>query len=391
VAKPRSEKLKQVMNIPPKQLYYPALDGLRGMAILLVIYQHYFAFFPYAGYGWIGVDIFFVLSGFLITRILLNTKNQPYYLSGFYIRRILRILPPYYLALILFPAIFYFIPALHDPYVYFRKYELIFWTYGQNWLYIFTSHPKANLFYSHFWSLAVEEQFYLLWPFVVLLCRSQRQLTYTIYFIIAIFIISRIGAWLYWGSTAQTHLFQFLSRGDGLCFGSLLAVWSLDPLSLKRKLLRLCLAAGIVCLFSILISVTVLNTLPYFSIIGYTMIAVLFTVLLYYILHYKSRLVSFLTWRPLRYLGKISYGVYLYHLPILILFTVWMKPITRFFPEGSLVPAILISLAALGATLLMSALSYVFFERPLLSLKIRTNPASFVSTMRSLFSPRTRP
>lgn len=379
------------MNTPPKQPYYPALDGLRGIAILLVIYQHYFAFFPYAGYGWIGVDIFFVLSGFLITRILLNTKGHPYYLSGFYIRRILRILPPYYLVLIIFPAIFYFIPALHDPYVYFRKYELIFWTYGQNWLYIFTSHPKSNLFYSHLWSLAVEEQYYLVWPFIVLFCRNQRQLSYIIYLLVAIFIVSRTCAWLYWGSTPQTHLFQFLSRGDGLCFGSLLAVWSLDPSSLRRKLLWLCFAAGIICLLSVLASVTIIKSLPYFSIIGYSLLSVLFTLLLFYLLHYKSRLVSFLGWRPLRYLGKISYGVYLYHLPILILFNIWMKPIVHFFPEGSLLPAILISLAGLTATALVSMISYVFFERRLLALKVRTNPAAFLSTVRDFLNLRARP
>ncbi|MBL0130273.1 MAG: acyltransferase [Chitinophagaceae bacterium] len=82
--------------------YYPALDGMRGIAILFVIFHHNFEFISYSFFGWLGVDLFFVLSGFLITDILLNTLNQQNFLRNFYIRRVLRIFPLFYLAILVF-------------------------------------------------------------------------------------------------------------------------------------------------------------------------------------------------------------------------------------------------------------------------------------------------
>src|SRR5258706_13117265 len=81
--------------------YYPALDGLRGVAILLVIFHHNFRFMNYFFFGWLGVDLFFVLSGFLITDILLNTVGSPGFLKNFYLRRVFRIFPVYYVALLI--------------------------------------------------------------------------------------------------------------------------------------------------------------------------------------------------------------------------------------------------------------------------------------------------
>src|SRR5512144_2577839 len=93
--------------------YYPALDGLRGIAIILVICCHNFDFIPYLRFGWIGVDLFFVLSGFLITDILLQTRDDKNYLQNFYLRRILRIFPLYYGVLLLFFALAPALQALH--------------------------------------------------------------------------------------------------------------------------------------------------------------------------------------------------------------------------------------------------------------------------------------
>src|SRR5215510_2969307 len=89
-------------ELTAKRSYYPALDGLRGLAILLVVFYHNFDFISYSVFGWIGVDLFFVLSGYLITTILLNSLKHPGYLQNFFSKRVLRIFPLYYSCLIIF-------------------------------------------------------------------------------------------------------------------------------------------------------------------------------------------------------------------------------------------------------------------------------------------------
>ncbi|HVG42973.1 MAG TPA: acyltransferase [Chitinophagaceae bacterium] len=171
-----------ITDARPK-VYYPALDGLRGLAILLVVVYHNFGFINYFFFGWLGVDLFFVLSGFLITDILLKTREQPNFIRHFYTRRLLRIFPLYYLALILFLLL---IPAANPTLLnveYYRDNSTWLLLYLQNWLYIFNPTNQSALF--HFWSLAVEEQYYLLWPFAVLLVKRAKVLFGFLFFCLA--------------------------------------------------------------------------------------------------------------------------------------------------------------------------------------------------------------
>ena len=119
------------MTATPNRSYYPALDGLRGIAILLVVFYHNFGFIDYFFFGWLGVDLFFVLSGFLITDILLRTLNDKHYLRNFYVRRVLRIFPLYYLSLIFFLII---VPRFGIPLdvQYYVDNQVWLWTYLQN-------------------------------------------------------------------------------------------------------------------------------------------------------------------------------------------------------------------------------------------------------------------
>ena len=183
--KSKLESVRPEELIPFPQLrrivsgHIPALDGLRGVAILLVMIGHFYwsptlhnrmlellAYLP--GAGWTGVELFFVLSGFLITGILLDSEGAENYLSSFYLRRALRILPLSYATLF---VAFVLCPLLgklgvpHMPHEFSIR-QIWYWLYVQNWAGIW---GQSLGYLGHFWSLAVEEQFYIVWPWVVLL------------------------------------------------------------------------------------------------------------------------------------------------------------------------------------------------------------------------------
>ena len=144
-----------------------ALDGVRGIAILLVILFHY----GYLGCGWIGVQLFFVLSGYLITSILVKDRGQPLkdYLKRFYWRRSLRIFPLYYLYLFVILVAFVVLkipPAFRD------QWPFLF-TYTYNVRHILPNYDGSELLI-HLWSLSVEEQFYLIWPLLVYMVATRR-------------------------------------------------------------------------------------------------------------------------------------------------------------------------------------------------------------------------
>ncbi len=153
-----------MLNIEYKKGHVNALDGLRGIAIILVLFFHCsrFEFLPVraiSAFGWTGVDLFFVLSGFLITGILIDTKGKEGFYKNFFMKRVLRIFPLYYLTLcIFFIPSFFFHFELTEYYI---THQIYFWTYTQNLLFAFDGWPENARFLNHFWSLAIEEQFYI--------------------------------------------------------------------------------------------------------------------------------------------------------------------------------------------------------------------------------------
>ncbi len=161
-------------NQPPalSRIRVPAFDGLRGIAVLAVIFCHLSDYYPeqnavkvFLHAGWCGVDLFFVLSGFLITGILLDTRAAQNYFRAFYARRVLRIFPVYYATLLSVLTIAHFFPKLNSvlPIAHDR---IFYFFYLNNWWPLLKDSWHANII-GHFWSLAVEEQFYLVWPFLV--------------------------------------------------------------------------------------------------------------------------------------------------------------------------------------------------------------------------------
>ena len=142
--------------------YIPSLDGLRGLGSFLVIATHY----GYSQDGWIGLEFFFVLSGFLITAILLTETNRPLgeYLGRFYWRRLLRTFPPYFGYLLICGIVYVcvrqprgFLDVLPSLATYWFNFYTLFHFYAD----------KPSFMFAHLWSMSVEEQFYLVWPFLV--------------------------------------------------------------------------------------------------------------------------------------------------------------------------------------------------------------------------------
>ena len=172
------ERVETVQHADPMKGHIPALDGLRGLAILLVLMIHFCCltgvvprttldvlFLKFASIGWCGVNLFFLLSGFLITGILFDTKSSSNRMKNFYARRTLRIFPLYYGVLTLW---FLVLPAFNlDGTVrsWPSQQKVWVWLYAVNWGLIWGGHQFGVM--EHFWSLAVEEHFYLLWPLVI--------------------------------------------------------------------------------------------------------------------------------------------------------------------------------------------------------------------------------
>ena len=379
---PHAEEIATTLDARESR-HVPALDGLRGLAVFMVVACH-FSFFNHEGRGklvyavttawgglWVGVDLFFVLSGFLITGILLQTLQRPDYFRGFYIRRSLRIFPLYYLVLFLLLML---TPLLHIRWNGSGPYLLV---YLQNYidfarLSFHTPHFPINL--THFWSLAVEEQFYLVWPLVVWKLRESKTLFYVLISVVIICPIVRMLLVQRGFSPLRLYLWTPF-RIDALCWGAL-AAYCVRNFTARRVEL-----AGAIALFAgiaavLLIAIKRHGFDEYDGMVagfGYTSLGLLFSGVLVRLLRMKSWSASFFSVSPLRTLGKYSYGIYVYHWLLAPLF-VWTGLIcaraTGSKGVGILVPLLM----AFVVTVPLAMLSYRFYERPWLNLKDRWAP-----------------
>lgn len=361
-----------------------ALDGIRGLAILLVFL--YDCLRPAGGgpinfvvrrictAGWIGVDLFFVLSGFLITGILLDTAGRRGYFSSFFLRRSVRIFPLYYLALaVTFIGLPWYCratgaaPELQQGLATLSADQWWYWTYLQNWLFAFRQSWPEPQYLKHFWSLAIEEQFYLVWPFVVGLA-PRRWMAPLCLGLIGTALAARTGLYLN-GFHWVTTFAPTICRLDGLAMGALAATLLRDPVW-RTRLVRWspwCLAIALPGMFLLdKVWPVLVNDRIGTHTIGHTLFAVVFASLIVTTAtrrpdQWLSRGLSI---HPLTLLGKLSYGLYVVH-----------RPIHKFVEtlDAGWIPESLRGYAVFAATLSLSlaaaALSWVCIERPLLSLK----------------------
>jgi peptidoglycan/LPS O-acetylase OafA/YrhL len=356
----------------PQRSHYPALDGLRGVAILLVVLYHNFGFIKQSYFGWLGVDLFFVLSGFLITSILLKDIGKPGYLKNFFIRRILRIFPLYYLILIIFLILFPLFGLYKKELHYFTQHQWWLWTYLQNWLYSFYLISDAK-FLTHLWSLAVEEQFYLLWPFIILLVKKPKRLLFIMVLMLLLVITARSVIWFYRVEDLNYTTLYTFTRIDGICIGSIIALlMKYKPDMIGKNMTAIVLFLAVINFIFYFINQNGNYSYPYFAFVGYTTFCAMFGLLLHEVVinddkYFANRILSF---RPLIFFGKISYGFYVYHWPVYIMvntfFLNFLKNNTGF---GDYYVRAGSSLLSTILAIIISVISYYFFEKYFLTLK----------------------
>lgn len=348
--------------------YYPALDGMRGMAILLVVVYHNFNFINYSTFGWLGVDLFFVLSGYLITGILLKTLGTKHYLRNFYIKRILRIFPLYYLTLIVLLLV---LPALlHKPQIfdYYTTHQFWLWTFLENWLYIFNP-PTGLGILNHFWSLAVEEQFYLVWPFILLLLKKPKYILIFLSLVLLLVMAARLYIWINQIENLSYYNLYTFSRIDGICIGCMVAlIQKMAPHFLSSNTTLIVVTfAGLNFLFDFINQLHQFS-FPFLATIGYTTFAMLFGLLVNEATARNNKWINLIfTNSILKFFGKISFGLYVFHWPIYLLLKPAVEKWLKMYIHSYVyfITSFFLTAIAVG----VSILSYQLFEKRFLNLK----------------------
>lgn len=357
--------------------FLPSLEGIRGYAFLLVFVIHYnevyerparlslYPFFLLYQTAWFLVPIFFVLSGFLITKILLNTRERVGYFRVFYLRRALRILPLYYLTLGVLAVV---ILLCRFP---MHKNWLLYLVYLQN-LKFSVMNTDKHFVTSHLWSLALEEQFYLVWPLAIWFLRTEKAVLRFSYILIAACCALRL-AWPLFHLNYFAAYYLSPTRMDAILLGAVLAIqykrginWSRITAVSKVLIPVVWFSIVIVCLIRGRAQATdyigVAAMIPAQNLLGAA-----FVVLALEPNSWMSRVCSKdLICR----VGRISYGLYIFHIlyKLLIYQTVgvWL---TRFMPHW--LALAMSACVALAITFALAGLAYRFIEEPAIRWKDR--------------------
>jgi peptidoglycan/LPS O-acetylase OafA/YrhL len=374
-----------------------ALDGLRGIAVLLVIIVHSDIYFggPFAsgpiagplaatfGAGWIGVNLFFVLSGFLITGILYDTRDATKFFSAFFMRRSLRILP-LYLGFVGIITLFAFLKSKSagaEPLLLQDKLSLLGFYY--NFRVAFITHAELPNIH-HFWSLCVEEHFYLVWPFAVFLLSRLRLMRLCLMGLLAALVLRTVVVESgYWQQIAYLATPCDL---DGLLAGSFVALAIREEKS-RGHLFRYSKPVMVVCIILLLGLLLYQHHFYNFSgpgvdggldlTVGITDISILFAAIVTFTLKSSpnSQVRRWLEQTWLTRVGRYSYAMYVFHfsiLAILVRLMLRLYPAAERLPDYETKPV----LAIVGAliSLAVAWISYELFEKHFLRLKDRFRP-----------------
>lgn len=370
--------------------WFAGLDGVRAIAVVLVFLQHYATKVVWTA-GWTGVQVFFVLSGFLITGILYDSRRNAYCFRNFYIRRTLRIFPLFYFAWLM---------VLAAGWIYRMQWHPMHWLWvvylgnvvrflhgGLALDHIYTANPQLPIEIGHFWSLAVEEQFYLMWPLVVFFAPDRRVLMRIC--VGAVLLVPLIRFALYLALPRQQVELGFLYRvvftqSDSFLLGGALALGMRGPEKLlllgsaNRLLLGALMALALAYLANFgLHRAQIPAETPWMSIYGLTLVNLASAGLILGALREGSLVYRITSNQPMRTLGKYSYGFYVYHVLLapFLLYYVW--PVDMAHKTIWYYVHVLLGRALYFAIVTaISALSYRFVEAPFLALKDRWTVAS---------------
>ena len=348
--------------------------------LLVHAFPHVFPF------GWMGVQLFFVLSGFLITGILFDTRADRHRFRNFYARRSLRIFPLYYgfLAVLSLAGL-----LLHARWL---KVYLLWFVYLQNFFWLVDGGQHTDLIViasgrviaaiGHLWSLALEEQFYLVWPLAVFAVKSRVRLMQ----LCAVGVALRVLLAILWQHTLSPETlalgitYRMLpTQCDGFLMGALLALWVRGTPNPRPQRLAGRLAACTLVAFAVLL--LTLHRIPaltggdvfdyrsgFQATIGLPLTNLTALAIIFAVLQPGSWLYRLCHLAPMRSLGRVSYGIYVYHLPVLVLL---FEPLSRHARHHHLPATATGLLASVSATVAIAYASFYLYEKPFLLLKDR--------------------
>jgi peptidoglycan/LPS O-acetylase OafA/YrhL len=341
----------------------------------MVMIQHFYGSYINVAALWTSIDLLFALSGLLITGILIETKDDPQYFKKFYMRRVLRIFPLYYLLILLFVIFIFFITKHPADYAYFRSNIIYFLTYTQNWYFIHAGMPPSG-HVNHTWSLAIDEQIYLVWPLLVWLCKNSKQLMLLCAGTLLFSVLYRIGYNMYIDHTGSLHPYPYFHntfcRLDAFCAGSLLycLLKFKDGWLSDKKMLIIFFTTAFLFIACGLADNSFERAGYFMRNFGCTIAGINFSTWLYFGVKKKSLFLNYIfSNRWLVYAGKISYSLYVFHWFLLML--LFSKMADLFAAITGINSPLAASIACFVLTFLISILSYEYFEKPIIRIKKR--------------------
>jgi peptidoglycan/LPS O-acetylase OafA/YrhL len=385
VKTPAAGRVETISRPNRVKRYVPCLEGLRGYGFLLVFCGHYFApsqlaqpgtirlklATAMASMGLFAVPAFFVLSGYLIGGILYDTRHREGFFRVFYTRRVLRVFPVFYVTLL---AILIYNTICGVP----CDYHLwVHFLYIQNLLPSYIQQHSSHVSMIHFWSLAVEEQFYLLWPLVVWLFPERKKLISIATCLIALSCILRVAA-PFFVSSPKAILWFTPTRADAILLGVILALIRHDPIYERIKPFAkwVVMAGGATAMTLAILkgaswSMTFAGEEVWIPLVNITSFAIIIAVMEEGTLINRLCSQKWICW-----LGSLSYSLYVFHLTYAVFFLGWVTRTLENHMRQSFA-VLTAGLLAFCLTLLLSIVSYLLIERPVINMKqtLRYGPA----------------